>query len=57
MLLAVQQGELVLLLQPEGPFPLAEWNTPWEEIVLVQGPDVMFDVVDLNPEDDTIEVC
>ena len=46
----------MLLIQPDGPFPLAEWNTPWEELVLVKGPDVMFDVVDLDPNDDTIEV-
>lgn len=50
------QGELVLLMQPDGPLPLAEWNTPWEEMVLVRGPDVMFDVVDLDPSDDIIEV-
>ncbi|GAB5032223.1 afg1-family atpase [Nannochloropsis oceanica] len=53
---AQTEGELVLLMQPEGPFPLAEWNTPWEEVVLVKGPDVMFDVVDLDPEDDVLEV-
>ncbi len=53
---AQTEGELVLLLQPEGPFPLAEWNTPWEEIVLAKGPDVMFDVVDLDPTDDVLEV-
>ena len=46
----------MLLFQPEGPFPLAEWNTPWEELVLVRGPDVMFDVTDLDPNDDIIEV-
>lgn len=43
-------------MQPDGPLPLAEWNTPWEEMVLVRGPDVMFDVVDLDPSDDIIEV-
>jgi hypothetical protein len=53
---AQTEGELVLLLQPEGPFPLAEWNTPWREVVLAKGPDVMFEVVDLDPEDDTMEV-
>lgn len=52
----VSQGELVLLIQPDGPFPLADWSTPWEEMVLVRGPDVMFDVVDLDPTDDIIEV-
>jgi hypothetical protein len=52
----VSQGELVLLIQPHGPFPLADWSTPWEEMVLVRGPDVMFDVVDLDPTDDIIEV-
>jgi hypothetical protein len=50
------QGELVLLLQADSPFPLADWNTPWQELVLVKGPDVMFEVVDLDPDDDTIEV-
>ncbi len=53
---AQTEGELVLLLQPEGPFPLAEWNTPWREVVLAKGPDVMFEVVDLDPEDETVEV-
>ena len=53
---AQTEGELVLLMQPEGPFPLAEWNTPWEEVVLAKGPDVMFDVVDLDPDDDVLEV-
>ncbi|EWM25070.1 hypothetical protein Naga_100098g15 [Nannochloropsis gaditana] len=53
---AQTEGELVLLLQPEGPFPLAEWNTPWQEVVLAKGPDVMFDVADLDPTDDVLEV-
>jgi len=53
---AQTEGELVLLMQPEGPFPLAEWNTPWEEVVLAKGPDVMFDVVDLDESDDVLEV-
>lgn len=53
---AQTEGELVLLLQPDGPFPLAEWNAPWREVVLAKGPDVMFEVVDLDPEDDTVEV-
>ena len=50
------QGELVLLEQPDGPFPTADWNLPWEEHVLARGPDVMFEVADLDEEDDTIEV-
>lgn len=31
-------------------------EAPWEETVLAQGPDVMFDVVDLDQSDDTIQV-
>ena len=31
-------------------------NAPWEETVLATGPDVMFEVVDLNPADDCVEV-
>ena len=31
-------------------------NAPWEETVLAAGPDVMFEVVDLDPSDDCVEV-
>lgn len=31
-------------------------NAPWEETVLATGPDVMFEVVDLDPADDCLEV-
>ena len=31
-------------------------HVPWEETVLAEGPDVMFEVVDLNPQDDQLEV-
>jgi hypothetical protein len=31
-------------------------HAPWVETVLAEGPDVMFEVVDLDPTDDCIEV-
>ena len=31
-------------------------EAPWEETVLARGPDVMFEVVDLDPSDDSVEV-
>ncbi|CAN0456926.1 unnamed protein product, partial [Ectocarpus sp. 8 AP-2014] len=36
--------------------PLSEQNLPWREKVLVTGPDVMFEVVDLDREDSTVQV-
>ncbi|CAM9831825.1 unnamed protein product, partial [Choristocarpus tenellus] len=39
------EGELVLLEMPQVvSTPLASHNLPWREIVLVKGPDVMFEV-------------
>jgi len=49
-------GELVWLELPDTPSPLSDFNLPWRETVLAQGPDVMFEVVDLNPDDGTVEV-
>ena len=31
-------------------------HRPWTEIVLVEGPDVMFETVDIDPNDDTVEI-
>ncbi|CAM9888636.1 unnamed protein product, partial [Scytosiphon promiscuus] len=50
------QGELVILEMPRVDHPLSEPNLPWRERVLVRGPDVMFEVVDLDPEDSTVQV-
>eukprot|EP00960_Hanusia_phi_P007913 226850-Hanusia_phi.AAC.3 len=50
------EGELVWLEQPDTANPFAEWSLPWREVVLAQGPDVMFEVLDLDPEDETVEV-
>lgn len=50
------QGELVWLEKPNTLAPTATWSTPWREVVLAKGPDVMFDVVDLDPNDGTVEV-
>ena len=36
--------------------PFSPTNTPWKLRVLDEGPDVMFSVADLDPQDDTIEV-
>ena len=36
--------------------PFSPANTPWKLRVLDEGPDVMFSVADLDPQDDTIEV-
>jgi len=36
--------------------PFSPANTPWKLRVLDDGPDVMFSVADLDPQDDTIEV-
>ncbi|CAM9397274.1 unnamed protein product, partial [Ectocarpus sp. 4 AP-2014] len=50
------EGELVLLEMPRVDRPLSEQNLPWREKVLVTGPDVMFEVVDLDREDSTVQV-
>jgi len=50
------QGELVWLEAPEATNPVAPWNVPWREVILASGPDVMFEVVDLDVTDDTVEV-
>jgi len=36
--------------------PFSSRHLPWKEHVLATGPDVMFAVADLDPNDDTIEV-
>jgi len=36
--------------------PFSTRHLPWKERVLATGPDVMFNVVDMDTEDDTIEV-
>mmetsp|Transcript_14559 Transcript_14559/g.31657 ORF Transcript_14559/g.31657 Transcript_14559/m.31657 type:complete len:913 (-) Transcript_14559:60-2798(-) len=36
--------------------PFSVRNTPWKLRVLDEGPDVMFNVADLDPSDDTVEV-
>ena len=36
--------------------PLSSRHTPWKAHVLASGPDVMFSIADLDPQDDTIEV-
>jgi hypothetical protein len=50
------QGELVWLEAPNASNPLAPWNVPWREVVVAEGPDVMFEVADLDVTDDTVEV-
>ena len=50
------QGELVYLEAPNASNPLAPWHLPWREVVVASGPDVMFEVVDLDATDDTVEV-
>jgi len=50
------KGELVWLEAPNATNPAAPWNVPWREVVLAEGPDVMFEVVDLDGTDDTVEV-
>ena len=42
---------------PATPSPTPfHYHDPWEETVLAEGPDVMFEVVDLDPTDDQLEV-
>ena len=33
-----------------------EYNTHWQETVLIAGPDVMFEVVDLDDSDQSVEI-
>jgi hypothetical protein len=47
------QGELVWIHLPDD---ITNETKVWEETVLVNGPDVMFETLDLNPFDDCIEV-
>ena len=54
------QGELVWLSVPtkeelDDSFKRKK-STPWRETVIAKGPDVMFEVLDINPEDTTVEV-
>ena len=54
------QGELVWLTVPtkeelDDSFKKKE-SKPWRETVIAKGPDVMFEVLDINPEDTTVEV-
>jgi hypothetical protein len=39
---------------PDIPKPIS--TTPWVETILAEGPDVMFEVLDLDPTDDSLEV-
>eukprot|EP00981_Chlorochromonas_danica_P013103 scaffold5806_cov171-Ochromonas_danica.AAC.1 len=57
-LLGPGSGELVwLALPPQGiDFSEQSNDLPLEEVVLMKGPDVMFETIDLNPQDDSIEV-
>ena len=50
------EGELVWIEKPRVLNPMASWNLPWREVVLADGPDVIFEVVDLDEEDSTVEV-
>ena len=47
------QGELVWLKLPEEGEGSDE---PWEEVVLAEGPDVMFEVTDLDPADGALDI-
>lgn len=53
------EGELVWLTIPQafadGASNIGE-QQPWAEVVLARGPDVMFDVFDLDAEDESVEV-
>ena len=49
------KGELVWLSIPDD-FGISEGNLAWAETILVDGPDVMFEVVDLDKNDEVIEV-
>jgi len=50
------EGELVFFEQPNVLHALEAYSTPWRETVITQGPDVMFEVVDLDPDDDSVEI-
>lgn len=55
-LLGQAEGELVFFEQPLVRDPLASFCTPWKETVITTGPDVMFEVIDIDPDDDSIEI-
>ena len=50
------KGELVWLSMPAGACERGASGGVWDETVLSEGPDVMFDVVDMDPQDDRLEV-
>jgi hypothetical protein len=50
------KGELVLFDMPTVANPFAAYALPWRETVLVNGPDVMFHLTDLDDADGTVEV-
>lgn len=57
------EGELVWLTIPKDADSLSvidasdsNRHLPWEETVLVSGPDVMFEIIDLDDKDDSIEI-
>lgn len=56
----VGEGELVWLSIPQafadGASNVGDHQQPWVEVVLANGPDVMFDVFDLDVNDDKVEV-
>ena len=54
-LLGPGKGELVWLSIPDD-FGISVEQSQWAETILVDGPDVMFEVVDLDKNDDVIEV-
>ncbi len=55
-LLGSGKGELVWLTMPKNYDSNNPAQVPWIETILVEGPDVMFEVVDLDTSDSTIEV-
>lgn len=55
-LLGAGKGELVWLTMPKNFNSDNPAQEPWVETILVEGPDVMFEVVDLDKDDNTIEV-
>lgn len=44
------------LERPDTLSPTAPWSCPWREVVVAKGPDVMFDTVDLDTTDGTVQV-
>ncbi len=50
-------GELVWLTIPKNvSYNSIEDSTHWQETVLIAGPDVMFEVVDLDDSDQSVEI-